>query len=64
MSLKTFHLFFISLSTVCCVGFGVWLILSDMGAIRIAASAASFLCAAALVLYGLRFRRKFRFIQS
>lgn len=61
MSLKTFHLFFIGVSVLMAIGFGVWEILTYLesgGAGRLVAALLSFVAAVGLILYGVRFVRK------
>lgn len=63
MSLKTFHILFIALSIILCIGFGVWQfgIENDGGTAGQSASAAvSFLLGIALVAYLVRAIRKLR----
>ncbi len=56
MSLKAFHLFFITISTLLCVWVGTWAIRQGRGAL-----AALFLAVGvALVVYGVRFWRKLK----
>ena len=59
MSLKLFHIFFIVLSVLISVGFGLWALLVNglpegfrsMGVV-------SLLCGVSLVIYGIRFLKK------
>ena len=63
MSLKSFHIVFISLSTLCAFGFGVWLLFGnavDQSWCNVAGGIVSFLVGFALVAYGVRFLRKYR----
>lgn len=65
MSLKAFHLFFIAVSVVLAIGFGVWEIMAfaeSGGAGRLVAALLSFAIAAGLVVYGVRFVRKLKHI--
>lgn len=65
MSLKTFHIFFIALSILLAIGFGVWEVreYADGGASgRLIAASLSFLVAAGLIVYGVRFVRKLKHI--
>lgn len=58
MSLKAIHIFFIALSILLALGFGVWSIYHQytlMGVI-------SFVIGIALVFYGVRFLRKLRHV--
>jgi ABC-type uncharacterized transport system permease subunit len=57
MSLKAFHVFFISLAVLLCLGFGVWC-LGQPG--YTAAGIASFAVGAALVAYEVIFLRRFK----
>ena len=59
MSLKVFHVLFISASIALASGFGIWAISID-GWKYIVASVASFLCAGGLVVYEVAFLRKCR----
>jgi hypothetical protein len=59
MSLKAFHVLFITASIALASGFGVWAISVD-GWKYIAVGAASFLCAGGLVVYEVAFLRKCR----
>ena len=63
MSLKAFHIFFITLSVLLCIGFGAWCLGSDYAQGRAAytvAGAISFALGALLVAYEVVFLRKFR----
>jgi hypothetical protein len=63
MSLKAFHVFFITISVLMCLGFGAWCISSDYARGRIAYAIAgyvSFGLGVLLVLYEVRFLRKFK----
>ena len=57
MSLKTFHIFFISVAVLLCLGFGVWC-LGQPG--YTVAGIASFAFAVALVAYEVIFLRRFK----
>jgi hypothetical protein len=57
MSLKTFHIFFISLAVLLCLGFGAWC-LQQPG--YTAAGIGSFAVAAVLVMYEVIFLRRFK----
>lgn len=62
MSLKSFHLLFITLSTLLAIGFGIWELkgyIASSDAMRLAAGVGSFVIALALVVYGIRFMRKY-----
>jgi len=63
MSLKGFHIVFIVFSTLLAVGCGAWCVWVDLveGApVYIAGAIASFICAAALIIYGVWFYRKMK----
>lgn len=63
MSLKAFHFVFIVLSTAVALSLGAWCLAIDLieGApIYLGGAIASFLCAIALVLYGVWFYRKMK----
>jgi hypothetical protein len=63
MSLKGFHIVFIIFSTLLALGVGAWCIWVDLveGApIYLAGAIASFMCAIALVAYGVWFYRKMK----
>lgn len=57
MSLKTFHIFFISVSVLLCLGFGGWC-LHQPG--YIGAGIGSFAFAVVLVVYEVMFLRRFK----
>lgn len=62
MSLKSFHLLFITLSTLLAIGFGIWELkgyIASSDAMHLAAGVGSFVIALALVVYGIRFMRKY-----
>ena len=63
MSLKAFHVFFVCVSVLCALGFGVWSIVEYQrtgSAGVLALGIAGFAAAAALVWYGLWFLRKLK----
>jgi predicted DNA repair protein MutK len=63
MSLKSFHIFFISVATIFAFGFGVWLLIEHpiaLEALNVFAALFSFTVGGALVLYAVRFLRKFK----
>lgn len=63
MSLKAFHIFFITISVLLCLGFGAWCISSDYTHGRAAYAIAgyiSFGLGALLVLYEIMFLKKFK----
>lgn len=59
MSLKAFHLAFISLSTLMFFGFGAWTFIETSGNF-IVYGILSFLSGVALIVYGVKFLKKFR----
>jgi membrane protein implicated in regulation of membrane protease activity len=56
VSLKTFHLFFITISTLLCAWVGVWAVRHG----REALAALFVALGVALITYGVRFRRKLK----
>ncbi len=63
MSLKSFHIVFISLSVATALFFGAWILLTeDAGGMvfRIIGGTASFVVGIALALYGRYFLRRFK----
>lgn len=63
MSLKAFHILFVSVSTLLSLGFGVWAVLGycDGGSVGLLAAAAGALVVAVLLAgYGLWFCRKLK----
>lgn len=63
MSLKAFHVVFVTLSTILAMGFGLWALRdarSGGGIGSWVASIASFVVGAALICYGRWFLRKLR----
>ncbi len=63
MSLKAFHIFFITISVLLCLGFGAWCLSSDYAHGRGAYTAAgyiSFALGIVLVVYEIVFLRKTR----
>ncbi len=65
MSLKAFHIFFIILSTLLAVAFGVWAV-DDFGRsgsmVHLALGVGSFIASLALVGYGIWFLRKLKHV--
>ena len=65
MSLKAFHIFFIVLSTLLAVAFGVWAV-NDFGRsgsqLHLALGVGSFIASGALVWYGVWFLRKLKHV--
>ena len=59
MSLKAFHLVFISLSVLMTFGFGVWTLAEGSGNFTVY-GLLSFLSSVALIIYGWKFLKKFR----
>ena len=66
MSLKVFHIIFISLSVVLAFGFGLWLLLSRPGEepVDVIGAVVSFLVGIFLVLYEIRIVKKFKSLKS
>ena len=67
MSLKVFHVIFISLSVVLTIGFGLWLVIvqpMEGGLIDILAALLSFGVGILLVLYEIKIIKKFRSLKS
>jgi hypothetical protein len=61
MSLKNFHLFFIAVSTLLAVAFGIWAVRSYSTTgdpLELAMGIMSFLIAIMLIIYGFKFRQK------
>ena len=65
MSLKAFHIFFIIVSTLLALGFGVWAV-DDFGRsgswVHLALGVGSFIASGGLVWYGLWFLRKLKHV--
>ena len=65
MSLKAFHIFFIIVSTLLALGFGVWAV-DDFGRsgswVILALGVGSFIASGGLVWYGLWFLRKLKHV--
>jgi len=67
MSLKAFHVFFITVSVLLCLGFGAWCINSDYTQGRTAYAIAgyiSFGLGVLLVLYEIVFLKKFKAVEK
>lgn len=63
MSLKTFHIVFISIATLFCLGFGVWAVgdyMNGGGMPSLAMAIVSLLFGVALPPYGIWFLRKLK----
>ena len=63
MSLKAFHVFFITISVLMCLGFGAWCVSSDYAHGRMGYAIAgyiSFALGVLLVLYEIVFLKKFK----
>jgi len=62
MSLKSFHIFFISVSILFSAGFGVWLLSEQpmMESLNTLGALLSFSVGGGLVLYMIKFLRKFK----
>ncbi len=63
MSLKAFHIFFIVMSTLLCVGLGIWAV-NDFGRsgswVHLALGVGSFIGSILLACYGVWFLRKLK----
>ena len=57
MSLKGFHIIFITLSTLCLVGFAVWAVLSDVSLVVRLSGGLSAILGVTLAIYGAWFYR-------
>ena len=65
MSLKAFHIFFITASTLLAFMFSAWLMQSyrETGDVsQLLAGGTSFFAAIGLIVYGIRFRRKLKHV--
>lgn len=65
MSLKAFHIFFIAVSILLAIGFGIWEMraYADSRSIgQLIAGLLSFIVAVGLTIYGVRFLRKLKHI--
>jgi len=63
MSLKAFHIFFILISTMLCIFFGVWAVRDYRmygSTVNLALGIASFVAGVGLVVYGRWFLRKLK----
>lgn len=63
MSLKAFHVFFIVVSILFMIGFGLWFLLEQplgFEVMNVFAGLVSFTMAGGLVLYAVRFLKKFK----
>lgn len=63
MSLKSFHIFFISVSILFFFGFGAWVLLVNNNGIGVWSVIGSLFCFGAgvlLILYGVKFLKKFK----
>lgn len=63
MSLKAFHIFFIAMSVLLCIGFGVWefVAYAQSGDVpQLLLGITSLLVAGGLIVYGIRFLRKLK----
>ena len=63
MSLKAFHIFFIVVSILCCLGFGFWAVLDHLvsgSGVNLALGVVSLAGSGALVWYGCWFLRKLK----
>jgi hypothetical protein len=67
MSLKVFHIIFISFSVVLAFGFGLWLLLSrpeEGGLADVLGAVVSFVVGLLLVLYEIKIIKKFKSMKS
>ncbi|MEP0823225.1 MAG: hypothetical protein HRF44_10290 [Ignavibacterium sp.] len=67
MSLKSFHIFFISVSVAFFAGFGLWFLFADPLAVEVINVFAGLVCfsiGGGLVIYAARFLRKFKNLES
>ena len=65
MSLKAFHIFFIALSILLAIGFGIWELQAyadSHSTGQLIAGMASFIVAVGLIIYGVRFLKKLKHI--
>lgn len=61
MSLKAFHIFFVSLSTLICVALGVWgTVLQEASAQTLALGVLGYIGALGLTIYGVKVFKKLR----
>jgi len=66
MSLKAFHIVFISVSAMLAFGFGIWVLIPSSGVsapVNFLGALLSVLIGASLVVYGIRFLRRFKHIR-
>lgn len=66
MSLKTFHIVFISISTVFAFGYAAWFIQSYMGnsnILQLFGALLSTLGGIGMIMYGTKFLKKFRHVK-
>lgn len=67
MSLKGFHIFFITVATLLAFGFGVWCIhawTQEHKDLYIGMSGSAFIAGVALIVYGVRFLRKIKHLHA
>jgi hypothetical protein len=65
MSLKTFHIVFIALAALLLFGFAVWCLTAGTPGVQgmqIAGGVASLIAGVGLLVYGIRFLKKFRHV--
>ncbi|HTK80855.1 MAG TPA: hypothetical protein VL633_01045 [Bacteroidota bacterium] len=61
MSLKSFHIAFIIISTLCAFGFGGWLLVNANGnGMMYLGAAAAMVAGIGLIVYGIRFLKKLK----
>ena len=64
MSLKAFHIAFITVSTLLTFGMGAWAFFEVDGAMRFVWLLAALLVGALLIIYGMRFLKKMKHLGS
>lgn len=67
MSLKAFHIFFIAVSILLAFGFGIWILMNrpvGIEALDILCGLLSFSFGGGLLLYGIRFLKKFKHVSN
>ncbi|MBI2618722.1 MAG: hypothetical protein HYW57_01425 [Ignavibacteriales bacterium] len=67
MSLKAFHLFFILVSILFLIGFGLWFLFEQplsLESLNVFAGLVSFSLGGGLVLYAVRFLKKFKSLRN
>lgn len=67
MSLKAFHIFFIAVSILFAFGFGIWILMKqpvEIESLNILCGLFSFTFGGGLLLYGIRFLKKFKHVSN